>query len=102
MLLAFTKRLRQDQAKAAGVDTGPSAIGTLTEITQYPTLRYGEIDGIGTVSIDLSANMTGFSPVERCKDRHGETAWVPTELVKNLRLEPFVPTPAKSSKTEKT
>ncbi len=94
MLLQFTKRLRADLAKAAGVDTGPSALGTLTEITPYPTLRYGEIDGIGTVTIDQNANMTGFSPVERCKDRHGETAWVPTELVRNLRLEPFVPVPA--------
>ncbi len=103
MLLQFTKKLRADLAKASGVDTGPSALGTLTEITPYDVLHYAEIEGIGTVTIDLSANMTGFSPVERCKDKHGETAWVPTELCRNLRVEPFVAveraTRGKESKT---
>jgi hypothetical protein len=87
MLLALAKKLRADLTKTS--DTGPNPIGTLSHDEPYPQLRYGEIDGIGTVTIDRTGNMTGFSPVERCKDRFGEIAWVPTELVRNLRLEPF-------------
>lgn len=64
-------------------------IGTLTFATPYPQLRYGDVDGIGTVEIDQTGNMVGFSPVERCSAQ-GETAWIPLELVKNLRFQPFV------------
>jgi hypothetical protein len=64
------------------------AVGTLTIETPYEQLHYGEVDSIGTVTIDKSGNMIGFSPVERCKF-NGETQWLPLELVKNLRTEPF-------------
>ena len=86
-LLALAKTLRE---KALSNDTGGSGdpIGTLTFETPYEQLHYAEVDGIGTVTIDKSGNMIGFSPVERCK-HNGETAWLPTELCKNLRLEPF-------------
>jgi hypothetical protein len=30
----------------------------------------------------------GFSPVERCT-AHGETAWIPLEQIRNIRLEPL-------------
>ena len=62
----------------------------MTAFELYPELRYGEIDGIGTVTIDQTGNMVGFSPVERCT-HNGQTTWIPTELVKNLRKEPFIP-----------
>jgi len=61
----------------------------LTFETPYEQLHYGEVEGIGTVTIDKSGNMIGFSPVERCKFQ-GETYWIPLDLVKNLRTEPFV------------
>jgi hypothetical protein len=80
----FKKLLTQAQHDAPGVPT----IGTLTFETPYEQLHYGEVEGIGTVTIDKSGNMIGFSPVERCK-HNGETAWIPLELVKDLRTEPF-------------
>jgi len=85
-LHALAKKLLADATKA---DYGNLPVGTLTFSTQYPQLRYAEIDGIGTVTIDQTGNMIGFSPVERCKF-NGETQWIPTELCKNLRGEPFV------------
>jgi len=86
MLLALAKKLRAE-VKASGTQEVP--IGTLTVISPYPQLRYGDVDGIGLVEIDATGNMAGFSPVERCQDEHGETAWIPTELVRNIRLQPF-------------
>jgi hypothetical protein len=79
-----------DNAKAKEI-TGDLPAGTLTFETPYEQLHYGEVDGIGTVTIDKSGNMVGFSPVERCKF-NGETAWIPLDLVKNLRTEPFIAT----------
>lgn len=90
MLLAYAKKLR---ASAPQESVGDLPVGTLTEIQVYPQLRYGDVDGIGTVTIDQTGNMVGFSPVERCQDAHGETAWIPTELVRNIRLQPFGFTP---------
>jgi hypothetical protein len=88
MLLAFAKKLRANLAQTSeGTPTG-----TLTSFTPYSQLKYGEIDGIGTVTIDALGNMAGFSPVLQCKDKHGEVTWIPTELVRNLRLEPFLVT----------
>jgi hypothetical protein len=86
MLLAFARKLRATVAPDNHTLDVPT---TLTVIEAYPQLRYGEIEGIGTVTIDATGNMVGFSPVERCKDAQGEIAWIPTELVTNLRLEPF-------------
>jgi hypothetical protein len=88
MLLALAKKLLGE----AKPPIGDVPNGTLTAFQPYPQLRYGEIDGIGTVTIDQTGNMVGFSPVERCL-HNGETAWIPTAMVKNLRLEPFVFTP---------
>jgi hypothetical protein len=86
MLLALYKKLL---AAAKQTDQPTDLpIGTLTFATPYPQLRYGEVDGIGTVEIDQTGNMVGFSPVERCSVG-GETAWIPLELVKNIRWSPF-------------
>lgn len=64
-------------------------VGTLTWSQPYPQLRYADVDGIGTVEIDQTGNMVGFSPVERCS-AHGDTVWIPLDYIKNLRLQPFV------------
>ena len=86
MLLALAKKLLIEATKAA--PTGGTPIGTLTEFQVYPQLRYGDVEGIdGVVTIDLTGNMVGFSPVERCT-ANGETAWIPLALVRNIRLEP--------------
>jgi len=84
-LLAFAKKLRAEKStpEPAGLP-----VGTLTAFELYPELRYGEIEGIGTVTIDMTGNIVGFSPSERCT-HNGQTTWIPTELVKNLRKEPF-------------
>ncbi len=93
MLAQFAKKLRADLAKTSDVSPGgPLAVGALTIAVPYDQLRYGDIDGIGTVTIDALGNMAGFSPVLQCKDRHGDVEWIPTHLVRNLRLEPFVTT----------
>jgi len=85
MLLALAKKLRSEvKQNNPGAD-----VGSLTEIVLYPQLRYGDIEGIGQVTIDATGNMVGFSPVERCQDKHGEIAWIPTERVLNLRPQPF-------------
>ena len=97
MLHALAQKLLADAKQA---DYGNLPIGSLTFSTQYPQLRYGDVDGIGTVTIDQTGNMVGFSPVERCS-AHGETAWIPLERVKNIRLEPvaFVPARGKFRET---
>jgi len=84
MLLTLAKKLLADAKQA---DYGNLPIGTLTFAAPYPQLRYGDVDGIGTVTIDQTGNMIGMSPVERCS-AGGETAWIPLEMVKNIRLEP--------------
>jgi hypothetical protein len=101
MLLQLVKKLRAE-AKAAPSSDLP--IGSLTVIEAYPQLRYGDVEGIGLVTIDATGNMVGFSPVERCQDKHGETAWIPTELIRNLRLTPFLANgePAKGRKGTET
>jgi len=87
MLLALAKKLRADAIKATP-DTGPYPVGTLTLIELYTQPRYGEING-ELVRVEGEGNMVGFSPVTKCVDAHGETAWIPTDLVKNISLEPF-------------
>jgi hypothetical protein len=94
MLLALAKKLLT-AAKQGAPES--ATIGTLTFATPYPSLRFGDVDGIGTVTIDQTGNMVGFSPVERCT-AHGETAWIPLELVKNIRLEPGEIVSARASK----
>jgi len=89
MLLALAKKLLT-QAKAGDATALP--VGTLTFAEPYPQLRFGDVDGIGTVTIDQTGNMVGFSPVERCT-AHGETAWIPLELIRNIRMEPGEWTP---------
>jgi hypothetical protein len=86
MLLALAKKLR---TAITSDFVGNQPVGTLTEIALYNQPRYGEVDGIGPVRIEGEGNMVGFSPVTKCLDEHGETAWIPTELVRNIRLEPF-------------
>jgi len=86
LLDLFQKLLTKAHATGAA---GQVPIGTLTFAEQYPQLRYAEVDGIGTVSIDATGNMVGFSPVERCT-ANGETAWIPLNLVRNIRLEPGI------------
>ena len=87
MLLALAKKLLADATKA---DYGNLPVGTLTQNDGYAQLHYGDVEGIGTVEVDRTGNMIGFSPVERCIDRRtGEIAWIPTELISNLRVTPF-------------
>ena len=89
MLLALAKKLLTAAQKAAPESGG---VGTLTIMNLYDTPRFGEVDGIGPVRIDGEGNMIGFSPVTKCVDldHGGETAWIPTELVRGSRLDPFV------------
>jgi len=91
MLLALAKKLLAEAQKA---DYGNLPVGTLTQSDGYDQLHYGDVEGIDgvtrTVEVDRTGNMIGFSPVERCIDRRtGEIAWIPTELVANLRVTPF-------------
>jgi hypothetical protein len=86
MLLALAKKLRAEIAKTTDPNAGP--IGSLTLIELYQTPRYGEVDG-HLVRIEGEGNMVGWSPVTKCVDANGETAWIPTELIKNISLEPF-------------
>lgn len=86
MLLALAKKLRATATTATPTEHGP--VGTLTLIELYAQPRYGEIDG-ALVRIEGEGNMVGFSPVTKCVDAQGETAWIPSELVKNISLEPF-------------
>jgi hypothetical protein len=88
MLLALAKKLRTDVTRATGDGPAGLPIGSLTLIELYQQPRYGEIDG-ALVRIEGEGNMVGFSPVTKCVDAQGETAWIPTELVKNISLEPF-------------
>jgi len=84
MLQALARKLLTQAQQGAAPDL---PVGTLTFAQPYPQLRFGDVDGIGTVTIDQTGNMVGFSPVERCT-AHGETAWIPLALVRNIRMEP--------------
>ena len=88
MLLALAKKLRTELSKTTETNPSTLPIGSLTLIELYQQPRYGEIDG-ALVRIEGEGNMVGFSPVTKCVDAQGETAWIPTELVKNISLEPF-------------
>jgi hypothetical protein len=88
MLLALAKKLRAQISADAKADYGNLPIGSLTVIELYAQPRYGEIDGIGPVRIEGEGNMVGFSPVTKCV-AHGETAWIPTELIRNVTLDPL-------------
>ena len=87
MLLALEKKLLGGIAKSDQNQVLP--VGTLTLMELYPFPRYGEVDGT-PVRIEGEGNRIGFSPVTKCVElgSHGETAWIPTELVRNIRLEP--------------
>ena len=88
MLLNLAKKLRTGVAKTDNGPTAGAPVGTLTLIELYQQPRYGEVEG-QLVRIEGEGNMIGFSPVTKCVDAQGETAWIPTELVKNITLEPF-------------
>jgi|SwirhirootsSR2_FD_contig_41_6315938_length_481_multi_4_in_0_out_0_1 hypothetical protein len=99
MLLALEKRLLAAVTKTEFNAALP--VGTLTLMELYPFPRYGEIDGT-LVRIEGEGNRIGFSPVTKCVElgEHGETAWIPTELVKNIRLEPWMGgSPTRGKKT---
>jgi hypothetical protein len=85
MLHALAKKLLTNAQKP---EYGNLPVGTLTFAEPYPQLRFGDVAGIGQVTIDQTGNMVGFSPVERCT-AGGETAWIPLELIKNIRLDPI-------------
>jgi hypothetical protein len=86
MLLALAKKLRTELKHTDAPGLPP--VGSLTVIELYQTPRYGEIDG-HLVRLDGEGNMVGFSPVTKCVDAQGETAWIPTERINNISLEPF-------------
>lgn len=98
MLLALSKKLLAGAMKA---DYGNLPTGSLTFIELYPTPRYGEVDG-HLVRIEGEGNMVGFSPVTKCVDAAGETAWIPAELIKNISLEPFTFAPTRGRKPTAT
>lgn len=98
MLHALAKKLL---AQAKQADYGNLPTGTLTFAEPYAQLRFAEVDGIGTVTIDQTGNMIGFSPVERCT-ANGETAWIPLELVHNIRLDFTPPTGRRTGRTTAT
>jgi len=78
MLLALSKKLLAEARQGDSSTNLP--VGTLTFAQPYAQLRYGDVDGIGTVSIDQTGNMAGFSPVERCTGkRHREHVGRPLE-----------------------
>jgi hypothetical protein len=86
MLLALAKKLRTGLTNTG--DNALHPVGTLTLIELYNQPRYGEING-QLVRVEGEGNMTGFSPVTKCVDAQGETAWIPSEMVTNISLEPF-------------
>jgi len=90
MLLALAKKLRGEVK--TDTFTAGAPIGSLTLIELYQQPRYGFIEGIGPVRLEGEGNMVGFSPVTKCVElgEHGvrETAWIPSELVTNIQLEP--------------
>ena len=88
MLLALERKLLGAVPKT---ENAALPVGTLTLMELYPFPRYGEVDGT-PVRIEGEGNRIGFSPVTKCVElgAHGETAWIPTELVRNIRLEPVV------------
>ncbi len=89
MLRAFSRQLLDAAIKLEQSAQLPT-IGTLTEISQLTTPIYGQVDGIGRVTITADGNMHGFSPVMRCVDTEGEVAWIPTDriLIDDPRLHP--------------
>ena len=91
MLLNFAKKLRADYAKTSDQGAAGLPFGSLTVIDLYALPRYGFIEGIGQVRVEGEGNMVGFSPVTKCV-AHGETAWIPTELVRDITLDPFTVT----------
>jgi hypothetical protein len=92
MLRQFARKLLADAAKTE--PTGTTSVGTLSDISQLTTPLYGEIDGIGPVTLLADANMLGFSPVTKCVDSEHEIAWVPTDriLLTDPRVQPVGPT----------
>jgi hypothetical protein len=96
MLREFARKLLADATKAEPSSPGDSwkpsgPIGTLSDISQFPVPLYGEVDGIGPVTMTADANMRGFSPVTKCIDRDREVAWIPTDriLATDPRLQPI-------------
>jgi hypothetical protein len=80
MLRALSRQLLDAAVKAEQSAQLPT-IGTLTEISQLATPIYGQVDGIGRVTITADGNMHGFPPVMRCVDTEGEVAWIPTDRI---------------------
>jgi len=87
MLLAYVKKIHAEAKLSAA--TGPTPFGTLSNVTLYTERRFAEIDGIGTVEIDATGDMSGLSPVERCQARNGEIEWVPLNKLRNFRTSFF-------------
>jgi len=89
MLRDFAKRLYE---LAALPSTTPPSTGQLTDVELHLDAPiYGEVDG-HAVTIIGQGNMTGFSPVSKCIDVEGETAWIPDSavLITDPRYSPVV------------
>ena len=89
-LLAYARKLQQEKTLQSA-DGTVMPFGSLTgPPVLYPELRYADIEGIGTVEIDATGNVSGHSPSERCQDPvSGEKTWIPTERCLNFRNTPF-------------
>jgi len=90
MLRDFARRLYELAATSSG--GAVSSAGQLTEVELHLDQPiYGEVDG-QPVTIIGQGNMTGFSPVSKCIDTEGETAWLPDSavLITDPRYAPIV------------
>jgi hypothetical protein len=86
----FPQQQQQGQSRDAGLMQG--GLGTLTEIKLHlENPIYGDVPGVGPVTIVGNANMRGFSPVQLCIDSDHEQAWLPLERVHitDRRYEPI-------------
>jgi hypothetical protein len=89
MLRTFAKKLFADTP----VTEGPTSRGTLSDVQLHlDTPFYGEVNG-APVTIIGQGNMVGFSPVSKCIDGDGETAWIPDSsvLITDPRFQPVGP-----------
>ncbi len=78
MLREYARRLA---INPQGTNDTAATRGTLSDVQLHlNTPLYGEVDGT-PVTIIGQGNMTGFSPVSKCIDGDGETAWIPDSAV---------------------
>jgi hypothetical protein len=91
MLRELSRKLLTEAAgRPLPVNSPP--LGTVTERTEAKTIYYGEVEGVGPVTITDTGNVVGFSPARFCIDNDKEGAWIPEDriLFTDPRLQPVV------------